>query len=314
MATGPDVAASRAFQRVAFDLADGRLAALRFPAETPKRRMLFCHANGFCASAYLKVFDALPRDIEVLALDLRGHGRTQLPANPRTHRSWEVYGRDINAVLDRIGPDDGDWILAGHSMGAVSVLLAAAGRRGSRVADLRLIEPPVLPSAFRALARTPFARPVLARTTMVKGALGRRAHWPDRDAALASYAGKTFFSSWAPGVLADYLVDGLADATDGDGVRLACAPEWEAANFMSHAHPVFGAVRTFHLATDVRISLLAAGPRSTVSRGDRLRFRSAGAHVRETRAAGHLLPMERPKLAAAFLVGRDIAAFEAENA
>ncbi len=297
---------ARAFERAPFEAPDGRIAALRFPADAPSRRMLFCHANGFCASAYLKAFNALPPDMEILALDLRGHGRTDLPADPARHRSWDVYASDINAVVDQIGDSGPRWTFAGHSMGAVAALLAAAKR--TDVAALRLIEPVIMPDAYRAMAHTPFMKFLFRRSGIVKGALGRRARWPDRAAALTSYRGKPLFQSWPDGVLEDYLMDGLEDA-DG-GASLSCAPAWEAANFMSHAHEPLRAARDF-IASGGAISALAAGEKSTLSPGPRRRLRQFGAHVTVLPGVGHLLAMERPAAAAAFLAGEPVGEAEA---
>lgn len=104
-------------------LPDGEMALLHWPAQD-RPRLVFAHANGFCASAYRQMLSRLAHRFDIIAMDLRGHGRTRLPADPAAHTSWDLYADDLAALyatLDR--PPD---LLAGHSMGAASSLMAAA--------------------------------------------------------------------------------------------------------------------------------------------------------------------------------------------
>lgn len=274
----------------------GEVALLRFGAKGAPP-LLFAHANGFCALAYRKMLSALGDRFDVFAVDLRGHGHTRLPASPEGHRSMDIFGEDMAALLDLISPRIGrGWTLAGHSLGAVAVTLAAA-RRGD-VAGLRLIEPVATPPWWRLLARGPLWRSFAAQIRLVRAANSRRSEWPDRDSVKASYAKKPLFSTWADGVLDDYLEDGLEDA--GAGVRLSCAPSWEAATFAAHAHDFWAAIGR----APGPVAVLAADHASTtVSSSAALRFEKRGATLARIDGATHLLPFEDPKLAARFIAG-----------
>lgn len=272
-------------------LDDGEIAGLRWVNDSAPP-LLFCHATGFCASAYKQMLSRLAARFDVYALDMRGHGRTALPADPGRLRSWRRYADDIASYLDREGRRD--WTLAGHSMGGVTAIKAARGR--TDVAALRLIEPVVMPRLYTMAAHGPFWPMIAPRLSIVRQAARRRDRWPSRDDALAAYGRKGLFRDWADGVLADYLEDGLVE--DGEGVRLACAPAWEAATFAAQANDFWGAVR----GAPGTVSVLAAGAkRSTCPQWARRRLARMGAHVREEVAAAHLLPLERPDLAAEFL-------------
>jgi pimeloyl-ACP methyl ester carboxylesterase len=218
-----------------------------------------------------------------------------LAADARRCRDWTVYGADLTALIDRLGETQpGKIILAGHSLGAVSVTLAARGR--SDIARLMLIEPVAPPWAAMRLARTPVWSILSKRMPLVRGALSRRARWPDRDSAKAAYAQKPLFSSWAEGCLEGYLEDGLNEAEGA--VELACKPAWEAANYAAQAHDFWGAVRD--RSAPMRV-LASDGIDSTVFMGAHDRFRKTGVEVAIQSGAGHLLPMQQPGDAAEFL-------------
>ncbi|MEQ8935712.1 MAG: alpha/beta hydrolase [Amphiplicatus sp.] len=278
-------------ERLTVSLDDGDVTGWRWRRDGAPR-VLFNHATGFCASAYKQMLRALAADFDVTAIDLRGHGRTSLPADPARLRNWMIYARDVGAVLDRLGGTG--WTLAGHSCGAVVSTLAARGR--SDVGALALIEPVSMSPFYALAARSPLWPLVSRNFPLVKGARARREVWEDRGAVRASYARKKLFSTWADGALDDYLEDGLAAA--GKRVRLSCAPAWEAQTFAAHGHDFWGAVR----AARAPISVLAAGhPTSTLFSGAADRYRRQGTSVEVMQGVTHLLPLENPLDAARFI-------------
>lgn len=274
----------------------GELAMLRFGRQGAPP-LLFAHANGFCASAYRQMFEAIGDRYDVHAVDLRGHGRTALPIDPAAHRSAEIFASDLSALLDALQaqrPNGAGWTLAGHSLGAVSVVLAAVRRND--IGGLRLIEPVAMPGFSYAAARLPGWRLVSKRLPLVKAAAGRRGTWPTRGDVLRSYGAKPFFSTWAKGVLEDYLEDGLRQSEGG--VALSCSPQWEAATFGAQAHDFWKAVEA--IKAPMRI-LAARHPGSTVSREAQRRFARLRLDVTMVEGYTHLLPFEDPNGAARFL-------------
>jgi Lysophospholipase len=184
------------------DLPGGAMALLRWPmADGP--RLLFAHANGFCASAYIQMLGGLAGRFDIVAMDLRGHGRTTLPADPSTHVSWDVYADDLAVLCERLDrrPD----LMAGHSMGAASSLMAAA--RMDAPPPLALVEPVVLPALVYAAYRTPLRPLIRKRIGMGDLARKRTNGWPDRESVAARYRERSTFSDWAPGAVEDYLTD-----------------------------------------------------------------------------------------------------------
>jgi pimeloyl-ACP methyl ester carboxylesterase len=279
-------------------MADGDFALLRF-GEVGAPPMLFAHANGFCASAYRQMLESLGGRFDIFAVDQRGHGRTTLPANPRGVRSLDLFGEDLRALIDALSADFAPamkWRLAGHSFGAVAATLAAAGRKD--IEALFLIEPVAIPRSVSLLARTPVWPTLARRTRLVEGALNRRARWPDAAAPAASYRRKPLFAGWVEGALEDYLADGLID--EPGGVRLACAPSWEASNFAAEAHDFWRAVAAAPCPTHV---LAAHHATSTTRAFARRHLQRLGARVTLIEGVTHLVPFEDPAIAAQFLAG-----------
>lgn len=277
------------FELKVFALPDGAVSA-RVWANPGKPFLLFLHANGFCASAYRQLLAPLAADYEIVAPDLRGHGRTTLPADAQTHRSWDIYADDQVALMSHWGriPD----VMAGHSMGATTALLTAA--RLETVPRLALVEPVLLPRPVYWVARSPLHALNRNRMPIARQARRRRNGWADRDAAVARYEKHPGFRRWAGGVVADYMTDGLKDEPAG-GVALACDPLWEAANYEAQGHDLAGAARR----AGARASVLKAEHGSTVMRPGLLTRH--GARLDRLDGVGHLAPMEAPARVSAWL-------------
>lgn len=275
-------------ERAHYEFEDGMMAAWRWP--NPGAPILvFAHANGFNGEAYRQMLGKVADRFEIIAPDLRGHGRTTLPADPATHKSWDVYARDLLALYDRL--DRRPALLAGHSMGGSSTLLAAAQMRDAP--PLALVEPVVLPPALYLMARSPLW-PFMKGAAIKPAATARKRSngWPDRDAVISRYQSRPTFARWSDGVLEDYLEDGLVELDDG--VRLACDPNWEAANFEGQAHDLLRAARRI----GDTVQVLKANKGSTVINASGLVAR--GVRL-ESVEGGHLIPMEAPSIVASWL-------------
>ncbi|WP_440957194.1 alpha/beta hydrolase [Oceanicaulis sp. LC35] len=273
--------------RTQYELEDGVMAAWRWP-NPGAPLMVFAHANGFNGGAYRKLLTPLADRFEIIAPDLRGHGRSTLPADPRTHKSWNIYADDLLALYARL--DRAPALLAGHSMGASSTMLAAS--RMDAPPPLALVEPVILPPSIYRMAHTPLWR--FMKGTVKQGATARKRSngWPDAASVAERYRTRPTFARWANGVLEDYLEDGLTAAAQG--VCLSCDPEWEAANFEGQAHNLLKAARKL----GARMHVLKASIASTVINASGLKARGAEFDAIE---GGHLAPMDQPEKVADWL-------------
>lgn len=265
----------------------GEMAVLDFGDPDRPVDLIFAHANGFNALTYREMLTPLAQRFRIWAPDLRGHGQTRLPTITTGRRGWSDHRDDLIALLDAVqGPPV---VLAGHSIGGTSGLLAAA-ERPQRISRLQLLDPVVWSPAMTLGFHLPLLKRTAAKAPIVKGALRRRAQFETRDAAMQSYRGRGAFRGWPDAVLADYLADGLIEAADG--YTLACAPQWEASNYASQGHDPWRALRRFQ--GPVHILKSETGSLCRVPEEPR-----GLPHVTVQTAPGsnHLFPMSRPVVA-----------------
>lgn len=284
-----DLTVTEASRARLIDLAGrgGAMAGYEFgPLDRPID-IVFVHANGFNARAYVPILAPLADSLRVLAVDQRGHGGSTLPTQTEGRTSWYDLRDDLLALLSAL--DLRQVILAGHSMGGAASVLAQA-HAPERVRSLVLADPVVIPPTSEA--------EVVSNSPLVQGALRRRAVFPSREAVIAAYAGRGAFASWSPDMLEGYVTDGFRDRSDGQ-VELSCAPAWEASNFTSHGHDTLGAFE----AAQVPIRILRAEEGSTCRDHPRLAALQAAGRIRMETVPGttHFLPMERPDLVQAAL-------------
>src|SRR6202012_4510086 len=107
--------------------------------------LLFSHATGFNAETYRSLLQPLSDRMHIYAADARGHGFPSLPATPGLAKDWIIYRDDMVRFLD--GFDGRPMVLAGHSMGATTSVLAAL-HRPALVRALVLIEPVFMPAKW----------------------------------------------------------------------------------------------------------------------------------------------------------------------
>jgi pimeloyl-ACP methyl ester carboxylesterase len=268
--------------RLETETGPGEFAYLDFgPTQRPVDAV-FLHANGFNARAYRTILGPLADDFRILALDLRGHGRTRAPTEPEGRRTWLDLRGDLIVFLETL--DLGPVVLAGHSMGGTLSLFAAADA-AERVRALALFDPVILPPDRRP------SEPV--DSPLIHGASKRRRAFDSRDAVLASYRGRGAFTTWPEAMLIDYVEDGFKDLPDGT-VELACAPEWEVSNYVAQTHDPWDAFARSRCP----ITILRAERASTCNVDGRIDQLTVDGRISIETVPGttHFLPMERPDL------------------
>lgn len=252
--------------------------------------LVFTHATGMCARVYLDLLEPLGNRFRIVAPDARGHGRTELEADPNIiPADWKPYRQDLLHLVKALG--GGPVRLAGHSFGA-SVSFEAAADHPGLATSVCLIDPPSIPATDAAAYRV--ARDTTGRPPnhMADQAQRRRGHFPSRDAARAAYYGRGVFHGWPDRAFDDYLAGALLP--DANGVRLACAPAWEASSFRGVTTTLADSLASVRFP----FTLLAAGENSTVSADLEASVRETHpqAHVRRFPGTGHFLPVTHPDL------------------
>jgi pimeloyl-ACP methyl ester carboxylesterase len=260
----------------------GEMAALEFGPSGRPVDIVFSHANGFNGRTYRTILGPLGADLRILAIDLRGHGASTLPAVIEGRQGWLEFRDDLLALL--AAACEAPAVLAGHSMGGTSSLLGAAAEP-DRVRALALFDPVIFPVEAQGAGTE--------ESPLVAGAVRRRATFPSRQAVFEAYRGRGAFKTWSDEQLFDYIEAGFRETPDGE-VTLTCTPAWEASNFRTHNYDPWAAFAESRCP----IRVLRAAEAST--------FRLEG-HENDLGADGriqaqtipnttHFLPMERPQL------------------
>lgn len=269
---------------------EGEIAGVAFGDPVRPVDCLFLHANGFNALTYQSILEPLGARAHVAGIDLRGHGRTKLPADPPKMSGWNVYRDDVIATLEQLAPQG--CVIAGHSMGGVVALLVAAARP-DLVKAVVAADPVLLDPKIYVYAQLPGMVGLLKNNfQLAKGARKRREVFDSPQQAAEYLKGRGAFQSWREPFLADFCVDGFIGPIEGGGFRLACAPSWEAANFGAQRHRPWSAISRMKSP----LVVLKGEHRSTVSTAAEslILRRRPGARVITLPGTTHFLPMERP--------------------
>lgn len=265
------------------------------PEQAAAPTILLVHATGFHARCWDAVVERL-EGRHVIAIDMRGHGRTE-KTEPV---AWDRFGEDLVAFVRALGLEGA--IGVGHSMGGFCVTYAAA----------------LVPEAFSRLVLVDpviFAPEAYAeRAQWVDGeahpTAKRRNRWTDWREMYERFTDRLPFAAWDKRVLEDYCRYGvLRDEAAGDFV-LACPPRIEASIYVGSAgcdiHELVARVatpttvlRAKARSTDRDVMDFSASPTFP-----QLAERFPDARDVHLADHSHFIPMEDPALTADFVLGR----------
>lgn len=235
--------------------------------------VLMLHATGFHARCWDGVVRCLGDDHHVIAVDQRGHGRS----DKRGPYEWSEFGADAAALVDEL--DLEGVVGVGHSMGGHAVTQAAA-QRPHRFRALLLVDPVILDPAA-------YANHPMFASAQAHPVARRRNRWQSAQEMFDRFASRHPFNLWDRAALRDYCRFGLLP--EGDGFELACPPLVEASIYQGSAGRDIGdAIRTVLLPVAV------------------LRAQGRDPDNRRTETMDFARSPTWPGLAAAFPNGRDI--------
>lgn len=207
----------------------GHMAAVHFGPISEPVKLVYLHANGFNGLTYRSLLE--PLGVHVVALDLRGHGLTDLPIDDAALASHTNLAKDLAAYLKV--HIVGKVILAGHSLGANTAIIAA-GILPEKTIRVLAFDPVVLPLKARILMMSRTGRNFLMNNfPFAKNAGRRRDKFSSHEAVYERYHGRGPFKHFSDNVLKDYIHDGFVPFEGG--VRLACRPNWEQLGYVSQA-------------------------------------------------------------------------------
>lgn len=243
--------------------------------------LILIHATGFLAALWRPIAERLSNTFRVVALDQRGHGDSDKPADGYT---FERFADDMQRLIEELDLERP--LVAGHSSGGTTAVVHA-GRYPGVIQRSVLIEP-ILPRPDWYAVNVPNRNP----NSLAQGARKRRAVWPSRDEMLTSYRTRPTFEHWREDVLRLYLDEGVADREDGQ-VELKCPPAIEAQFFEAVTK-----VDAWPMLSELKMPTLALWGANShlVTRGlsGHLDQELPNGRTVLVDDAGHLLPQERP--------------------
>ena len=267
-------------------------------SQSDQNTIFLVHATGFHARCWDQTIAHL-EDRHVIAIDMRGHGRSS-NVGPF---GWLHFGADIVAIIKSL--DLNDIVAVGHSMGGHAVIQAMI-KMPERFHRSVLVDPVILPpevynfdtskqASFPGLnGKHPVAR--------------RRNEFVDELAMYKHLKGRGSYSSWTDECLRDYCRYGLVRNKTGDGYVLACPPTVEASIYGgSSSLDIYEKIGGIHVPVTV---LRAYQSDSTGTEIDFSRS-PTWADLADCLPRGrdvylpeltHFMPMQDPKLVADFIL------------
>jgi pimeloyl-ACP methyl ester carboxylesterase len=226
----------------------------------------------------------------VVAVDLRGHGRSAKPEIT----DWRVFGEDLAALLEALELED--VVGVGHSMGGHAMVDAAAIRPA--VFRRLVLLDPVIQSPER-YASDAWMMASLAEAPHPTSK--RRNRFESPRAMFERFKDRRPYSFFDPAALLDYCEYGLLPAPDGEGFVLACPPAIEASIYMTSRtnRTIFESVRKVVVPVLVVRAMEPEGTRDAMDFSVSPTWPELAEHFAEGRDVQladltHFLPMQAP--------------------
>jgi pimeloyl-ACP methyl ester carboxylesterase len=270
------------------------LGALEWPGSGPP--LVLVHATSFCAEVWGPAWRAARAAglgaRRVLAIDQRGHGRSDTPSKPSAY-AWTRVAGDVAAVLAEELVAEDSALLVGHSSGGTAVL-AAAAICPDRVAGVAVVEPVLFEPPEPGVDADSFAGSRL----FAERALKRRARFDDREAARAALESRFPYSGFAESAL-EACLDGGFQVTEEGALELRCAPQTEAWAYQGAAAlDLWPLIPRIEAPIQVIAAEHSAMPAPLL---ERLRGCRGGVRVDRVADTTHFAVMERPEPVGALL-------------
>ena len=207
----------------------------------------FSHANGFNGLTYRTLLEKISVNQKIISYDLRGHGKSTIPADPEKLKSWHRYGDDLINILSQ---NQKPSVLIGHSLGGTTSLLVAL-KRPELVSKIILIDPVLLPLTYWLGTKAMQTIGLIEKIhPMVRGALIRKNNWSSKEEAFEYFSGKKLFRKVIPEAITDYIEGGIKQI-ENNNYCLGCDPKWEAATFKLTAGEIWFNLKKIDIPTKI---------------------------------------------------------------
>ncbi|MDX9787306.1 MAG: alpha/beta hydrolase [Desulfobacterales bacterium] len=259
---------------------DTELQYLLYDGDGPA--IVLVHATGFNPWQWHPIARELSESYRIIAPFFCDHRSTD--PNKGGLR-WPVLANDLVSLCRQLEIENP--FMVGHSMGG-SVCVLAHEILPDMAQKMILIEPILLSDDYYKGEVT------LDRLPLAEKAMKRRNKWKNHEEVETYLRSKSLFSDWDDEMLKIYLDYGISEATNGE-LELTCSPFGEAALFMGSfardPEPVLPHINCPVLVVEGGKS----DSRARLNLPKVVKLLPKGEH-RIIADAGHLIPMEKPKL------------------
>lgn len=248
-----------------------------------KETMVFAHANGYAPQAYVELHEYLKETLDIHSIEFTP---LQYGSDPLIAKDWHFFKDELIKFIE----DNFDVPVMGmgHSLGAISTLLAAS-ERPDLFSKIVLLDPVLLP---KHILRWTFLLPLWIKKKYVpvsKVALKRKDIFENLEDVFTYYRRKSVFKRLSDKTLRAYVDNGFVQL--GEQVTLRYTKEWE-------SHVYASVVNSWPIIPRINISTLAIRGIESDVINDNSWLHWHEIHNKtsfvEIANAGHLVPLEQP--------------------
>jgi pimeloyl-ACP methyl ester carboxylesterase len=210
-------------------MGDGAIVRVRRHGRPDGLRLLVSNGNGFAVDGYYPFWGPLADRFDVIAFDVRNHGRNPLATSGRDGHTYAQMTLDLERVVRSVSERFGARPSVGifHSMSARTAMKHAV-ELGFPWAALVLFDPPsVPPPGHRA-----YAPMDVFERRLAEWAMSRPDRFADPSELARQYAETRAHSTWVDGAHALMARAVLRRDDAGAGWVLACPRELEASIYL----------------------------------------------------------------------------------
>ena len=248
--------------------------------------ILFTHGGSFHSRCYDRIINKALSGFHVIALDYRGHGRSQ--KHPPPYKlPW--YGGDTYDFIESLNLSKNNLVGIGHSLGGYSLTFAAAIAPKRLFQSLLLLDPGIYPESVYGSVNNNFNH-----------ILRRKNQWSSIDDMISKLGKREPYSRWPKDILRDYCTYAL-----DENFKLAFTPDGEASLYISgeqNESNMYPLIKQSKFIQDIPIHIVRAsisdkpGDLDTSPTAPDLFKRFRKGRDTQLKNVKHLFPMENPDI------------------
>ncbi|CAF1071039.1 unnamed protein product [Rotaria sp. Silwood1] len=256
--------------------------------------ILICHAASFHGRCYDRIINEALHGFHVIALDLRGHGRSQTHPPPY-HVRW--LGEDVLQFIETLNLNKDNLIGIGHSMGGYVLTYAAAIASTRLFRSLLLFDPGIISHSLYGIGDK--------RHDSLEHILRRKDQWLSVEDMIERLEKREPFSRWPKDIVRNYCTYALDESS-----KLTCTADGEHSLYQSSLQTysnIYPFIEQSKFIKDIPIHIVRSSLPLSVGQFDTsptapdlVKWFKKG---RDTyiKHVTHLFPMEQPELTAKFV-------------